>query len=126
QNLVDHQQQLLQFEPTGDFHRDGSALEILLVGAQDQDQRIGNNNGEQRLLIQARVRINQEVIETQRLDQLAKAVGEQVDLVALTQDPCNLAGLDARGDQVEGSCWMQVRSQHIRYIVGGLLNRAAS
>ncbi len=106
QDLVHHQQQLLQFELPSDFHRDGSSLEILLIGAQDQHQRIGNKNGEQRLLVQAWVGIKEEVIETKRFHQLAKAVGEQVDFVALPQDPRNLAGFDAGGDQVEpGSGW---------------------
>src|SRR5207248_10940833 len=45
QSLVYHEQQLLQFELPSNLHRDGSSLKILLIGAQEQHQRIGNDNG---------------------------------------------------------------------------------
>ena len=68
--------------------------------------------------------INEEVIETKRFHQLAKAFGEQVDFVALTQDPRNLACFDARGDQIEDSSCRRVRTHLTGYIIGRLLNAA--
>ena len=98
----------------------------MLVGTQDQQQDIGNENGEQGLLIQAGVGINEEVIKVKGLYQLAKAVGEQVHLVALPQHPRNLHGFDAGRKQVERSHRRHLRPQLISDVIDRLLNTAPS
>ena len=63
QHVVDHQYQPLQFELAGNVDRHRRPLEVLLVGSQEEDQDVGEDNGEERLLIEAWMRVDEEIIE---------------------------------------------------------------
>src|SRR5258708_29052363 len=117
---------MLHFELAGDFDRHRRALEVLLVGSQEQDQDVGEKKGKQRLLIEARMGIKEEVIELQCLDQGMKAIGEQVDLIAFPQDARTLSQLDAAGGEGERASTCSRRAQPGRCILRRLVSTAAA
>ena len=63
EDLVDHEQYFFHLKLACHLHCDGGSLKILLVGAQDQHQDIGNEEREQGFFIQAGMGINEKVIE---------------------------------------------------------------
>ena len=76
-------------------------LEILAIGPHDDDEDIGDDQGEERLLVQAGVGVDEQDVEREVVDQLAQPVGQPLSVVALPEDPRDLAGLHARGDEEE-------------------------
>src|SRR5436190_1938420 len=81
--------------------RHGGPLEVLIVGPHDQQEDIRERNREQGFLVDSGVGIDEEDIEVEGAGQRAKAIGQEADVIALSQDACDLPGLDARGDQEE-------------------------
>src|SRR5947209_1669553 len=79
EHLIEHQQQALQFELASHLDGHGRPLQVLLIGSQDEDKHVRDNNGEERLLVEARMSIDEEIIELQHLHQLAKAIGEEIN-----------------------------------------------
>src|SRR5581483_4301289 len=91
ENLVHHQEQPGDVELPGDLQRHGRSLEVLPVRAEQEDERIGDRDGEQCLFVQTGVGIDEEVVQVQILDQVAEAIGQQIDVVALSQDAGDVA-----------------------------------
>lgn len=96
----------------------------MLVRSQEEDQDVGEQKGEERFLIQARMCVDKEVIELKRFHQGPKTISEQVDLIAFTQHARDLSGLDAGRDEIELASVCCCRVKRCRYIVCRLLNAA--
>jgi hypothetical protein len=100
-HLVDHEIKRGNAELAGNVDRDSRALEVLAVRAQDQQQNVADRDGEQGLLVQARVGVDDQVVELEILGQVAEAIVERADVVAFAQDSGDVAGLHARGHEVK-------------------------
>jgi hypothetical protein len=99
QGLVDDEQELRDFQPPRELQRNGGSLIVLVVRSQDEDQRVRDRDRQQRLLIDARVRVDQQIVEPKAFAEIAESVVEEVDVVAFLEDARDLAGLRARGHQ---------------------------
>src|SRR3990172_1159236 len=119
-DFIHQEQQLWHIQLAGHFNRDASALVILLVWSQDNDENIGNSYGEESLFVQSRMGIDDEHIQFQLIHQSLEAIVQQAHVVSLAQHPCNFARFDAGGDQVNLAfhTWAKLS----RDIVGSILN----
>ena len=97
--LVDDDEDLGNLELRRHSRRDPGALEVLAVRTHDDQEDVGDDQREEGLFIEARVGVDEEDVERQLLDELAQPGGQALGVVPLAQDPGDLAGLHARGDE---------------------------
>ena len=79
--LIDDQH-LGNFQPAGQLGRDRRALKVLAVGPHHQDQLVGDGDRQQRLFVDAGMRVDEQVVELEVVDQPLEAVVELGDVVA--------------------------------------------
>ena len=97
--LVDDDVDARHLELARDARGDARALVVLAVGPHDDEQDVRDDEREERLLVQARVRVDEQHVERQGVHELADARGEPLGVVALAQDAGDLARLHARRDE---------------------------
>ena len=84
-------------ELAGHLNGHGAALKILLIGPQYQHEHIGDGDRQQRLLVETRMRVDEEIIKPKMLAQILQAVIEQVDIVAVAQNLGDMVTAKQRG-----------------------------
>ena len=97
--LVDNDEDPRNLELLRHAGRDPGALEVLAVGAHDDQKDVGDHQRQERLLVEPGMRVDEEHVERELADELAQPVGKALGVVPLAQDPRDLAGLHARGNQ---------------------------
>src|SRR5215217_932369 len=67
----------------------------------DDQQRVRDDKGEERLFVEPRVRVDHQDVETQLVDELAQPLGQELSVVALAQHARNFSWFDARREKEE-------------------------
>src|SRR3989304_844821 len=101
--LVDQQQDTGNVQFLSDPDRDAGALVILLIGTHDDEQRVGDDQREQRFLIKARMGIDEQVVQLETGEQAAKAFGQLPRVIPLPQHTGDLPRLDAGWNEIDGA-----------------------
>jgi hypothetical protein len=99
--LVDDDADPWDLELLRDPGRDPGAFEVLLVGPHDDHEGVGENEREKRLLVEARMGVDEQDIQPDVADEIADAGRQPLGVVTLAQDAGDLAGLHARRNEEE-------------------------
>ncbi len=70
--VVDDEGDPWHVELLGDVHRHAGALVVLLVRAKDHEQGVGDDQGQQRLLLETGMRVEEQGVQLQGVDELAE------------------------------------------------------
>src|SRR5690606_11499354 len=88
-------------QAAGHIHGDAGAFKVLLIRPENDHQRIRDGKGEQCLLVEPGVGVDEQVIQLQVGNQVAEGVVHVAGVIFLAQDTGNVIGVDAGRDQVD-------------------------